>query len=388
MIAMWERIREILRKEFSQTLRDPRRRSLLIGPPLIQLIIFGYAVNLDVEHTHTAWMDLDRTVESRNLLADFKGSNYFEVVATPKEEEEIEPLIDHGEVQAVIRVLPGFGQDIRRGFTAPVQVLVDGTNSNTAAIISGYAARIIARYANSVLAGQKNTLLVPRTEAAGGPIPSLIPTLSVQSRVWFNPDLASRVYFVPGVIVNIIALVTIMLTAMSIVSEKEIGTMEQLMVTPIRPIELILGKLLPFAVIGVFETAFVVVAALFIFGTPMRGSLLMLFLCALLFLLSTLGIGLFISTISRTQQQAMMSSFFFFMPAMLLSGFAFPIRNMPEFVQYITYLNPVRYFMQIVRGLFLKGVGMEALWQEMAALAVFGIAILWLSALRFHKRLD
>ena len=388
MSAMWERILEILRKEFNQTLRDPRRRALLIGPPLIQLIIFGYAVNLDVEHARTAWMDFDRTVESRELLADFEGSNYFEVVATPQGNEEIEPLIDHGEVQAVIRVLPGFSQDIQRGLTAPVQVLVDGTNSNTASIISGYASRIIAHYANSVLAVQKNALMVPRTEAAGGPIPSLIPGLSVQSRVWFNPDLASRVYFVPGVIVNIIALVTIMLTAMSIVSEKEIGTMEQLMVTPIRPIELILGKLLPFAIIGIFETAFVVVAAMFIFGTPMRGSLLLLFLCALLFLLSTLGIGLFISTISRTQQQAMMSSFFFFMPAMLLSGFAFPIRNMPEFVQYITYLNPVRYFMQIVRGLFLKGVGMEALWQEMGALAVFGIAILWLSALRFHKRLD
>jgi ABC-2 type transport system permease protein len=160
------------------------------------------------------------------------------------------------------------------------------------------------------------------------------------------------------------------------------------MVTPIRPLELILGKLLPFAIIGIFEVAFVVTAALFIFKTPMRGSLILLFFCAILFLLSTLGIGLFISTISRTQQQAMMSSFFFFMPAMLLSGFAFPIRNMPELVQYITYLNPVRYFMQIVRGLFLKGVGVEALWQEMAALAVFGVAILGLSALRFHKRLD
>jgi len=179
-----------------------------------------------------------------------------------------------------------------------------------------------------------------------------------------------------------------MLTALSIVREKEIGTMEQLMVTPIRPIELILGKLLPFAIIGIFEVALIVTAALFIFRIPMRGSLVLLFFCALLFLLSTLGIGLFISTISRTQQQAMMSSFFFFMPAMLLSGFAFPIRNMPELVQYITLLNPVRYFMQIVRGLFLKGVGVEALWQEMGALALFGTVILGLSAMRFHKRLD
>jgi ABC-2 type transport system permease protein len=385
---MFERIFEILRKEFSQTLRDPRRRTLLFAPPLIQLILFGYAVNLDVEHTRTAWMDMDRTVESRELLAAFQGSQYFQVVATPESEEEIEPLIDHREVQAVVRVLPGFARDINRGETASVQVLVDGTNSNTASIVSGYASRIISGYAAEVMASQKNAQLLARTGAAGGPVPSLIPALTVQSRVWFNPDLASRVYFVPGVIVNIIALITIMLTALSIVREKEIGTMEQLMVTPIRPLELILGKLLPFAIIGIFEVAFVVTAALFIFKTPMRGSLILLFFCAILFLLSTLGIGLFISTISRTQQQAMMSSFFFFMPAMLLSGFAFPIRNMPELVQYITYLNPVRYFMQIVRGLFLKGVGVEALWQEMAALAVFGVAILGLSALRFHKRLD
>jgi ABC-2 type transport system permease protein len=385
---MWERILEILRKEFSQTLRDPRRRTLLFVPPLLQLVLFGYAVNLDVEHTRTAWMDLDRTAESRNLLADFQGSRYFEIVATPQNDQDIEPLVDHGEVQAVIRVLPGFARDIRRGETAPVQVLIDGTNSNTASIISAYASRVISGYAGEVLAEQKNAQMVSRTEAAGGPVAALVPTLSVQPRVWFNPDLASRVYFVPGVIVNIIALITIMLTALSIVREKEIGTMEQLMVTPIRPIELILGKLLPFAIIGVFEVAFVVTAALFIFETPLRGSLALLFLCAVLFLLSTLGIGLFISTISRTQQQAMMSSFFFFMPAMLLSGFAFPIRNMPQFVQILTYLNPVRYFMQIVRGVFLKGVGVQALWQEMAALAVFGTVILGLSALRFHKRLD
>ena len=180
----------------------------------------------------------------------------------------------------------------------------------------------------------------------------MIPVLTAQSRVWFNPDLVSRVYFVPGVIVNIIALVTIMLTSMSIVREKEIGTMEQLMVTPVRPLEVIMGKLLPFAVVGVVEVALVVVAARLIFHVPIRGSILLLFGCSLLFLLSTLGVGLFISTISQTQQQAMMSSFFFFMPAMLLSGFAFPIRNMPPAAQYLTYLNPLRYFMQIVRDLF------------------------------------
>jgi ABC-2 type transport system permease protein len=216
----------------------------------------------------------------------------------------------------------------------------------------------------------------------------VIPVLTTHSRVWFNPDLRSRVYFVPGVIVNIIALVTIMLTSMSIVREKEIGTMEQMMVTPVRPMELILGKLLPFAIVGVFEVGLVVVAARLIFSVPIRGSIPLLFFAALLFLLTTLGVGLFISTISHTQQQAMMSSFFFFMPAMLLSDFSFPIRNMPVLVQYLTYVNPLRYFMQIVRNLFLKGVGVEALWPQIAALFLFGAAILILSALRFHRNLD
>jgi ABC-2 type transport system permease protein len=216
----------------------------------------------------------------------------------------------------------------------------------------------------------------------------VIPVFTAQSRVWFNPDLRSREYFVPGVIVLMIALVTIMLTSMSIVREKEIGTLEQLMVTPVRPLELIMGKLLPFAAVGILEVVLVIVAALLIFQVPIRGGIPLLFGSALLFLLSTLGVGLFISTISHTLQQAMMSSFFFFMPAMLLSGFAFPIRNMPPLVQYLTYLNPLRYFTQIVRNLFLKGAGVETLWPQMTALFLFGIAILGLSALRFRKSLD
>jgi ABC-2 type transport system permease protein len=350
--------------------------------------LFGYAVNMDVENARTAWMDMDRTPQSRELLDAFRGSRYFRITATPGNDGEVQDLMDHGKVQAVIRVLPGFSRDIQRGNTASIQILVDGTNSNTASIVSSYANQIIMTYAGKVLAAQQQLHLVSRTAALGGPAPSVIPVLTAQFRVWFNPDLKSRVYFVPGVIVNIIALVTIMLTAMSIVREKEIGTMEQLMVTPIRSFELIMGKLLPFAIVGIIEVALVVVAALLVFRMPIRGSILLLFGCAVLFLLSTLGVGLFISTISQTQQQAMMSSFFFFLPALLLSGFAFPIRNMPVSVQYLTYLNPLRYFMQIVRGLFLKGTGVESLWQEIVALAIFGVAILGISVLRFQKKLD
>jgi ABC-2 type transport system permease protein len=382
---MWNRIAAIIRKEFIQTLKDPRSLALLVGPPILQLILFGYAVNLDVEKARLGWMDADRTPESRELGDAFRNSRYFALTATPESEGEIRELLDRGEVDAVVRLLPGFGRDVMRGNTAGVQILVDGTNSNTASIVSGYATRIVASYGAAVGAARAKA---PPSPAMGPPVPAVIPVLTAEDRVWFNPDLRSRVYFVPGVIVNIIALVTIMLTAMSIVREKELGTMEQLMVTPVRPFELMLGKLLPFALIGVFEVLFIVVAALAVFRIPLRGSIPLLMFCSILFLLTTLGVGLFISTLSRTQQQAMMLSFFFFMPAMLLSGFAFPIRNMPQAVQLVTYLNPLRYFMQIARDLFLKGVGAAAMWQEIAALGLVGLAVFVLSALRFHKKLD
>ncbi|MBI3814165.1 MAG: ABC transporter permease [Nitrospinae bacterium] len=375
---MWRRIREIVKKEFYQTLREPRTRVILFLPPLIQLIIFGYAVNLDVEQSRIAWMDLDRTPESRNLLSEFEGSHHFKVIAVPSSEEDVQDLLDNGAVQAVVRILPGFDRDIRRGKTTSVQILIEGTNSNTASIISNYAAQIITRYSNRILS--------ERQRAGFGGYDT--PSISIKSRVWFNPDLLSRNYFVPGVVVNIITLITLILTAMAIVREKELGTMEQLMVTPIRPIELILGKTLPFAIIGLIDVILITSAALLIFHIPFKGSGILLLICAMLFILTTLGVGLFISTISNTQQQAMMSSFFFFMPAFMLSGFAFPIRNMPTIVQYLTYLNPVRYFIEIVRGIFLKGSGIDVLWPQMAALCILGVSVLTLSALRFHKRMD
>ncbi len=385
---MWERIREIIRKEFRQTLRDPRMRGLLIGPPILQLIIFGYAVNLDVEHSRLAWIDMDRTAESRELRAAFEGSTYFEVRATPENDAQAQNLVDSGKVVAAVRILPGFGRDIIRGNTASVQILLDGTNSNTAAIVSSYATQIVSSYGSRLLEEQLNSRIMARAGPNAGAVSAALPGFTAETRVWFNAALKSRDYFVPGVVMNIIALVTVMLTSMSIVREKEIGTMEQLMVTPIRPIELMLGKVLPFALVGIFEMGIVTAAALLVFRTPFRGNPFELLACTILFLLTTLGIGLFISTISNTQQQAMMSSFFFFLPAMLLSGFSFPISNMPPAVQYLTYLNPLRYFMQILRGIFLKGIGVEILWPQMAALALFGVAIIVLSALRFHKGLD
>lgn len=369
-----------------QTFREPRMRTFLFIPPLLQLLIFGFAVNLDVENVRLAWVDGDRTPASRELLAAFDGSGRFKVVAQPAGEEEVRRALDSGEAQAVLQVLPGFARDLARGRTADVQVLIDGTNSNTAALVSSYAAEILSRYSVSKSDHTANVRLLQRGVASAANMAA--PGVEARTRVWFNPDLRSRFYFVPGVLVNIIMIVTMMLTALAIVREKEIGTMEQLMVTPVRPIELMIGKTLPFAIVGVFQVILIVSAALLVFHIPLRGNPLLLLGCAFLFLLTTLGAGLFISTISQTQQQAMMTMFFFTVPAFMLSGFAFPIQNMPVSVQLLTYLNPARYFMEIVRGIFLKGTGVETLWPQMLALAAFGIAVLALSALRFRKNLD
>lgn len=383
---MWERIREIVIKEFRQTLREPRMRAILIGPPLIQMIIFGFAVNLDVENVRLGWMDLDQTRESRELMHRFAASPYFTLGRVVSSEREAEQLIERGEVQAIARVNAGFGEDVSRGNQTGAQVLIDGSNSNTAGIIANYASSVIATYNQELLrALQLRRLVGPSRD---GPVRLAMPGIRPETRVWFNAELKSRNYFVPGVIVNIILLVTLMLTALSVVREKEIGTMEQIMVTPIRPIELMLGKTIPFGIVGLFDMALVTTIALVVFRVPFRGNIVVLIAASVLFLLTTLGAGLFLSTLADTQQQAMMSTFFFFQPAFMLSGFAFPIRNMPEVVQWISYLNPLRYFMDIVRGVFLKGVGVDVLWPQLLAMAVFGVAILTFSAMRFHKRLD
>jgi ABC-2 type transport system permease protein len=331
-------------------------------------------------------MDLDNGPASRELYHAFDASHEFEVVARARTEQEAQDLIDRGDVQALVRVGPDFSAKIGAMRQAPVQLLLDGSNSNTAAIILSHATGVVAGFNRKMLERQQRARLVDRTR--DGPVLVRIPGVEAERRVWFNPELRSRNYFVPGVIVNVITLVTLMLTAFSIVREKEMGTMEQLMVTPVTPMELMLGKTIPFALIGLFDLLLLTGAALAVFRIPLEGSFLLLVGAGVLFILSTLGAGLFMSTISHTQQQAMMASFFFFQPAFTLSGFAFPIRNMPEPVQWLTYLNPLRYFMEIVRGVFLKGSGVGDLWPQLAALAVMGTVIVVVSARRFHKRLE
>ena len=375
---MFERIKHMLIKEFIQVFRDPRMRTVIFIIPCVQTIIIGYAVTLDVRDVRTAVYDLDNTAQSRELTAAFVRSGYFLAVEYVDNDQRAQELLDRGHVSVELRINHGFADELKAGRTAALQVIVDGTDSNTAGIVLSYANRITAAYGEKILLDRVARLTGTRRE----PEP-----VEFRWRAWFNNNLESRNYFVPGVLVIVVTLVTLLLTSMAVVREKEIGTMEQIMVTPITPIEFVLGKTVPFALIGFADVIIVTLVGTLWFEVPIRGSLLLLLMATGIYLLTTLGAGLLISTISQTQQQAMMSTFLFFFPAMLLSGFAFPIANMPEVVQWLTLLNPLRYFLVIVRGIFLKGVGADALWRELTALAVMGISTLWVVAKTFHKTL-
>lgn len=375
---MLERLKCMLVKEIIQTLRDPRMRFILFIIPAVQTLIFGYAVNTDVRNVTTAIYDLDNSPESRDLTARFQHSGYFLITEHIVREGRIRELMDRGEVKTILRMNRGFGADLGAGRTAPLQIILDGSDSNTAGIVLNYASRIAARFNDELRSAQLSRSRGAGTAAAG---------VQLQSRAWFNENLESSNYYVPAVIANIVLIITMLLSAMAVVREKEIGTMEQIIVTPISRSEFILGKTIPFVLIGFIDVAVITAVSKFWFDVPIRGNLLLLFGATALFLMSTLGFGLFISTVSTTQQQAMMSSFFFIFPAMLLSGFAFPIENMPQAVQYVTYLNPLRYYLVIIRGIFLKGVGADILWPQMAGLFILGSAILAFAVSRFKKTL-
>ncbi|RII25792.1 MAG: ABC transporter permease [Geobacter sp.] len=375
---MFERLLCMLKKEFIQTLRDPRMRFILFVIPAVQTVIFGYAVNTDVRQIKTAIYDLDNSIESRDIAARLVRSGYFQVTEHISREGRVRELLDRGEVKAVFRMNRGMGETLRGGRTAPLQLILDGTDSNTAGIVLNYAMNIAARYNE-----QLQVLQITRQRGVSEPPEGVV----LQSRAWYNENLESRNYYVPAVIALIVLIITMLLSSMAVVREKEIGTMEQMIVTPISRGEFILGKTIPFVLIGFIDVALVTVVAYFWFGVPLRGSLPLLFAATGLFLMSSLGFGLFLSTISRTQQQAMMSSFMFIFPAMLLSGFAFPIENMPEPVQWLTFLNPLRYYLVIIRSIFLKGVGLSILWPQLLGLFLLGIAILSFAVQRFKKTL-
>jgi ABC-2 type transport system permease protein len=376
---MFNRVWYLFVKELIQVLRDKRLRAALIFPPILQLIIFGYAANLDVKHIRTAVRDLDQSVDSRELIARFGSSKYFNVVSFPQTRKDIEGLIEKGDITLSIEIPSDFSRKLKKGDTATVQMILDGTDSNTAMIAMGYASRILSDYSNKILVKRLNQQGVVGFEEAG---------VEVEHRVWFNPNFESQLFYIPGVIASIAFLIPIILTSQAIVREREIGTLEQIMVTPMRSWELMVGKTLPFAMMGLLDVVMIALIGIFWFEVPFRGNPLILLLGTVLFLMSSVGIGLFLSTISSTQQQAQISAFFFAQPAFILSGFAFPLENMPQWLQYITYINPLRYFLIIIRGVFLKGIGLDILWPQFLALVILGGLTILLSSLRFQKRLS
>ncbi len=384
MRMMILRVKVLLVKEIIQALRDPRLRLLVFVPPLLQLVAFGYAANLDLKNIPIALYDEDHTPLSREIAFAFSSSGYFKFVETIQRPGEMAALIDRGTVKAVLHLGPDLAERVGSSRTALVQVIVAGTNSNTASLVQSYSLQIIERF---------NRARLKKKIEDNPPLRKIIPAgsqgiVQPEVRVWYNTELLSRNFYVPGIIALVIMVSVLNLTAMAVVREKEVGTMEQIMVTPIRPVEFILGKTIPFALIGSLQVALVSSVGVFWFGVPMRGSVALLFVSLLIYLLSFLSLGLFISTISRNQQQALVTTFFFTFPIILLSGFIFPIANMPTVIQYVTYVNPLRYFLVIIRYTFLKGAGVETLWPHMAVLLAIGSTVMFLAVRRVSKTLD
>jgi ABC-2 type transport system permease protein len=371
----WIRIRELVRKEFIQIFRDRRNRPLLVIAPLIQLTVFGYVVTTDVRNITVGLMDQSRTPESRMLIDTITGNRTFHMIAVPDDPQVLDNLLVRRKLDLAVKIPPDFGARIREGNTADIQILVDGSMSNMASVRIAYTQSVLDRF-NSQFIRERYARKIDFGKIDG------------RIRTWFNPNLDSRNFYVPGIVAFLIMLVTLLFTSMAIIREKEAGTMEQLIVTPLKSSELILGKTIPFILIAQAQMMMVTAFAILWFGVPLAGSAPLLFGAACLFLLSTLGIGLFISTISATQQQAMMTTFFFILPFFMLSGFVFPIANMPVVVQWLTYLNPLRYFLVIIRGIFLKGTGIVVLWPQFAALAILGTFVFAGAVSRFRKRLD
>jgi ABC-2 type transport system permease protein len=372
-------ILSILWKEFVQLRRDPRMFPVIFISPILQLILLGYAANLDVKSIPSVICDMDRSAASRALVDEFVQSGYFTVRARVLDMAGIDRFLDQGEASMAFVIPRGFGDDVAARQQAKVMLIADGSESQSAMIGVNYGSMVAAR------AAQRMVLQAFERAAGLGLRPVLV---NPEVRVWYNPGLKSRNFMVPGVLGLILMIMTTVLAALGIVREREAGTMEQLIVTPIRPHQLILGKLLPFVLIGLVDATFVLAVAWGWFGVPIRGSVPLLYVLSVVFMLNTLGIGLFISTISRTQQQAMLTAMFFILPQILLSGFVFPIENMPKFFQAVSLAIPIRHFFSIIRGLMLKGAGLAELWPQAAALAGLGLLILTLSVARFRKKLD
>jgi drug efflux transport system permease protein len=369
------RVGYLVWKELIELKADPRLFGIVIVAPILQLFMLGYAATTDVRDVPIVVADADRSAASRDLIARFDASPNFTIVGVVTTTAEIDLYLERGRAWMALAIPAGYGETLGRGRPQTVQVVADGSDANSTNVALGYATNLIAGYAQDLAVGR----LAPGAPARGG--------IEARVRVWFNPRLESRDFMLPGVLALLLLVITTNLSSMGIVREKELGTLEQLNVTPLRRWELIVGKLLPYALVGLIDVCLVLGVALLWFHVPLRGSVWLLFALAAVYLLTTLGLGLFVSTISSTQQQAMMTTtFFFLMPMVYLSGFIFPIENMPPAMQAMTYLIPLRYFLVILRSIFLKGVGIETLWPQALALTAWGVAILALAILRSTKR--
>ena len=372
-----QRLRFLVWKEFLELRKDPKLFGVVIIAPIVQLTMLGYAATTDVRDVPVVVADADRSPASRDLIARFDGSRNFSIVGVVSTTPEVDPYLELGTAWLALSIPTGYGRDLGAGIPATLQLIADGSDSNSTTVALGYATSLIGGYAQEIVEANKSAMAA--AARAGGIEPRI--------RIWFNPQLESRHFMIPGVLALVLLVVTANLASMAIVREKELGTLEQLNVTPLRRWELIVGKLLPYGAIAMIDVVLVVAVAVFWFEVPLRGSFLLLLGMSLLYVLCTLALGLFISTISDTQQQAMMTATFFFLtPMIYLSGFIFPIENMPSVIQAFTYVIPLRYFLIIVRGIFLKGIGLELLWPQAAALAAWGLIVLSLAVSRSRKR--
>jgi ABC-2 type transport system permease protein len=371
----WIRVRELIRKEFIQLFREKKNRPMIVIAPILQLIIFGYVVSTDVTDVTVGMLDQSMTVESRMLTDAVDANSTFRIIYYAGEDKDLDDVLLRRKVDMAIKIGPDFSAKIRRGESAEIQVLVDGSMSNISSKAVAYLSSIINTYNQNLIKGMK------RRDIKYGRIDARIRTL-------YNPNLESRNSFIPGVVAFLVMLTSLLFTSLAVIREKEAGTIEQLIVTPLKPYELIIGKTVPYIVIAIGQIILVMIVAVLWFNMPINGSMFVLFTGVWLFLISTIGVGLFISTVSSTQQQAMMTTFFFILPFFMLSGLIFPIENMPMIIQLFSFLNPLRFFIVIIRGVFLKGVGFSVLWPQFAYLAVLGAAVFAGAVRLFHKRMD
>jgi ABC-2 type transport system permease protein len=375
---MIHRIKQMLIKEFLQMLRDPRMRMVILGMPVIQLVVMAFALTTDVTDIRTALLDMDKTPSSREMISDFTSSQHFQIVKVINSQQEITDLLDKGLVRAVIHIPSGFEQIIFNGSTAQVQVLSDGSDSNTTAIVQGYAGRIVQAYSDKKLIQQIGRKGMTPPQAR----------VDTVERAWFNANQESKYYYVPSLIAVMLFIFSLLLTSIGIVKEKEIGTIEQVMVTPIRKIEFILGKTIPYMVTGYISMTIMLCVAYLVFDIHVKGNLALFYVLSGLYLFGNMGIALIISASAATQQQAMLTSFLILMPCVMLSGFMFPIKNMPDLVQYATFLNPMRWYLEILRGIVMKGVGISVLWPAIVAQAFLAVSFISIAWARFSKTLS